>query len=491
MPQPRLTLKRVSVWRKDQRILRNLNWRINAGENWAVLGANGSGKSTLAAAIAGEALSTGEMEYSFGADGDPCEKIASVSFHLHRLFVAQSDGYYQSRWYIGEEESTLTARQVLQGITGQGRGAGARINAVARKMRITRMLDRQTLHLSTGEMRRLLIARALCMQPELLILDEPFIGLDVAGRAILKSMLERLMHEGQQVIFMRARPWELPDGLTHSLWLKNGKIVNATRRTGQDAKDAERKAFSTIRAGSVPVMEKSNGRSLKPVIELQDVNLDAGRAPILKNMEWTVLGGERWSVSGPNGSGKTTLLSLLSGDHPQCHVQSVRLFGLLRDEGPTIWELKAKIGWASPDIALHYDAMTTTFDFICTGFFETLGLYRRASPAQQRVARGWVRYIGLTRQAEQPFRLLSDGQQRLAILARAFVKRRRILILDEPCQGLDISSRDRVLKAIDAICLKQGTSLVIVTHYAEELPRCMTHRLELRRGAAPRFQAMV
>ena len=142
---------------------------------------------------------------------------------------------------------------------------------------------------------------------------------------------------------------------------------------------------------------------------------------------------------------------MLNGDHPRAFAQDARLFGKPRSEYG-LFELKAKVGWASPDIALHYDTNTSAFEFICTGFFETLGLYSKASRSQQRKAREWINYFALDSVADVPFRALSDGQQRLALLARAMVKCRELLILDEPCQGLDRISRARALKAIDTIC---------------------------------------
>src|SRR5258708_2861064 len=152
-----LSLTNVSIFRGDKTILRDINWQVRRGENWAVLGANGAGKSTLAAAIAGEAAFSGDIDYGFETNGaDPCKRIASVSFRLHRLFVAQADGYYQSRWYPGEEEATLTAREVLRSVCEVNSRAGTPVplSAVAKTMGIEALPALQTLHPSTGEMRR-------------------------------------------------------------------------------------------------------------------------------------------------------------------------------------------------------------------------------------------------------------------------------------------------------------------------------------------------
>ena len=484
-----LTFENVTVHCGDVDAVSNVNWRVGPGENWAVIGANGSGKSSLAAAIAGQIATSGEIAYGFDdGESDPCERIATVSFHLQRQFVAQSDGYYASRWYLGEEHATLTPAQVLGiGRNRPGKMATKRV-ALAKKMGMAHALDRQALHLSTGEMRRLLITRALLLAPELLVLDEPLIGLDVRGRASLATALHSIMRHGQRLLFLTARPWELPRGITHGLYLRDGVVLGQAKRQSPDATRLERLTFRAPKKIAVPIQNVKPASlkkiDSKPLVDLRGIHIEAGNDVILNQLNWTVRPGEHWAVLGPNGVGKTTLLSLLTGDHPQSFAQSVTMFGALRSEQST-WDLKAQIGYASPDIALHYDGGTSTLDFVCTGFFETMGLYHSCSKPQERIARQWLAFFGLDDLAERPFRLLSDGHQRLVLLARAFVKQPRLLILDEPCQGLDLAARERVCRALDAICARTKTTLIIVSHYTEELPRCITHRMNMRRGKAP------
>lgn len=471
-----LTLDDVTVHNAGGERVAHLNWRVKRGEHWAVVGPNGAGKSSLAEAIAGRAHFTGEIEYGFGArDGDPCERIAAVSFLLHKQFAGQSDGYFQSRWYPGEEEATLTAREIL--------GEGKAVDAVVKLMGISELMERQALHLSTGEMRRLLIARALLLKPVILILDEPLIGLDVECRAMLHSALERVMRNkrGPTVILLTTRPHDLPKGISRVLFLRGKKALGEARVKSKQARMLEARAFRGARNGIVPI-GKARG-SKKSIVDLRDVGIVAGEQAILKGVNWHVRAGECWAVLGPNGAGKTTLLSLLTGDHPQSFAQHVALFGKLRSEHATR-ELKAQIGHASPDIALHYDGHTRTLDFVCTGFFETLGLYNHASKRQERIAWEWLRYFGLEDFASHPFRLLSDGQQRLVLLARALVKNPRLLILDEPCQGLDERNREAVRRALNAAA-ERGVTLIVVSHYVDELPRRVTHRMELRKGEEP------
>ena len=482
---PLFEFKNVSVSNAEIDRLKAFDWRVLRGEHWAVLGANGSGKSSLAEALAGRAHFSGDIAYGFGSKlADPCVRIATVSFALHKQFAAQSDGYFQSRWYPGEEEATLTAGEILGLEAAQNSAHRRRIQSAAKAMGIEAVMARQALHLSTGELRRLLIARALLLAPALLVLDEPFIGLDAPCRELLSAALSRVMSRarGPAIVLLTARPWELPQGITHCLYLKNGKLLGTAKIRSRKALALEQRTFKPARYARVifPAQKISNRSPRKPVIRLTNVAILAGDETILKHLDWMVNAGECWAVLGPNGAGKTTLLSLLTGDHPQSFAQSVELFGKLRGEHAT-HDLKARIGHASPDIALHYDGQTSAFDFVCTGFFETLGLYHHASKSQEKTAWRWLDFFNLRPLAERPFRLLSDGQQRLILLARALVKNPSLLILDEPCQGLDPAARERVRLALNAGA-KRGATLVVVSHYLDELPQRVTHRLVMRKG---------
>lgn len=491
---PILSLDGITVYRFATPVLHDVNWRVHPGENWAILGPNGSGKSALAAAIAGETRYTGDIRYSFAEDGRyPYERVAWVSFSLQRRLVAQPDGFYQSRWYIGMEEPTLTAREILRHAAPKDSVHGASVARAARMIGVSGLLDRQMLHLSMGEMRRVLIARALLERPRLLLLDEPFVGLDAACRSSLATVLQRLMRQGQQILFFTARPWEVPGGITHDLWLWDGRIIGASAHGQPLDRRMVRGAFGVAAPARRALPKRTHsarpGTRRKRAIELRNVSLRMEGNTILRHVNWSVREGEHWALVGPNGAGKTALLSLLVGDHPQAFAQHVRLFGRTRWQR-TLWEWKALIGLASPDLALHYDDTTSTLDFIETGFFDTLGLYQPCLPWQRRQAKHWVRYFGLSDVAARPFQCLSDGQQRLALVARALVKRPPLLVLDEPCQGLDDSSRRRVLKAIDTVCRRGRTVLIVVSHCTEELPACITHCLQLRRGRVMRTGAI-
>jgi molybdate transport system ATP-binding protein len=201
--------------------------------------------------------------------------------------------------------------------------------------------------------------------------------------------------------------------------------------------------------------------------------------PVLRGIDWTVREGERWALLGPNGAGKTTLLSLILGDNPQAYANQIALFGRQRGSGESIWEIKRRIGWVAPELHLYYPIAATGFDVVCSGFFDSVGLYRRCSPQQRDEARAWMARLSIAGCAEAAFRQLSEGEQRMVLVARALVKRPQLLVLDEPCQGLDTRNRDRVLEAVDSV---GNIGMIYVTHEADEMPKTITHVIRLEAG---------
>jgi molybdate transport system ATP-binding protein len=192
--------------------------------------------------------------------------------------------------------------------------------------------------------------------------------------------------------------------------------------------------------------------------------------------------GECWALSGPNGAGKTTLLNLIQGDHPQAYAQNIRWFGRHTDSTQTLWQMRQRLGWMSPELHQHYPGEWPVSDVVCSGFYNSIGLHQHVTRLQRTKARGWLREFGLLVQADAPLNELTFGQQRLVLLARAAVKRPRLLILDEPCQGLDAEQRRTLLAVVDRVVSQTGASLIFVTHHADELPRCVTHLLRLHGG---------
>lgn len=293
-----------------------------------------------------------------------------------------------------------------------------------------------------------------------------------------------------RVLLITPRIEEIPSGITHVLYVEEGRALAQGERESVLKRRCVRRFFAA-RPGAVRApVRRGGGKRARSVgaalVRIGDASVSYGGVRVLRHVDWTIRDGENWALLGPNGAGKSTLLSLILGDNPQAYANEIELFGRERGTGESIWDIKRRIGWVAPEIQIHYDDDVTAYRVVCSGFFDTIGLYRRCSAEQRRRAREWMRILSLSDLAAKAFGDLSAGQQRMVLLARALVKDPCLLVLDEPCQGLDPEHRATALRLIDRVGLKTPTNLIYVTHHADEMPSCVTHVLQLDRGAVVR-----
>jgi molybdate transport system ATP-binding protein len=328
-----------------------------------------------------------------------------------------------------------------------------------------------------------LIARALMQSPKLLIFDDPFRGLDASSQRNLRRTLDHLIESGAiQVLIITSRKEDIPRGISHILSVSGKKVV------GQGPKEIllpslmpDKRSRQTA-SGRFPAMDDALAGATPILIEMHQVSVTYEGIRVLNEITWSLRQGERWAVLGPNGAGKTTLLSLILADNPQGYANDLSLFGRKRGTGESIWEIKKRIGWVSPELQLYYDRNITCHQVVCSGFFDSIGLYRTCSADRQAVALQWMRSLSIDHLANQAFRSVSAGEQRLVLIARAMVKSPALLVLDEPCQGLDTAHRNQITSLLEQICLRVQVSLIYVTHQVEELPKAITHVLKLAKG---------
>ncbi|MGB7769441.1 MAG: ATP-binding cassette domain-containing protein [Verrucomicrobiia bacterium] len=505
---PLLVLDDIAVRWNGRTVFPRTRWTWRRGEQWAILGPNGSGKSLLALALCGQApLHRGEIHCHFdGLDADavPEPSIALLSPQTQRNLTAAESSFYQSRWHSGISEGRRTVAQFLSqdsvedrnpfevgGYRGDPRRFRENRRRFSRWLGIGDLFRRRLAVLSNGEQRKVMLVHTLLRAPRLLILDDPFGGLDRATRACLQRVIQRLMRACLPVLLVTNRPDELPPGTTHLLLVRNQRVIaQGTRRAVLKhplARELESSAPSPSSC-SCSKHRPMKGRAT-PLIELTHITVRHGSKRILDDVTWTMRRGENWALLGPNGSGKTTLLSLIQGDNPQTYALDLRLFGVRPETTATLWHLRRKMGWLSPELHLHYPAGWSCLEVICSGFFNQIGLYEPCTSRQRAAARGWLRRLGLAHRAQQSFGELSLGDQRLVLLARAVVKKPKLLVLDEPCQGLDLAHRRSLLAAVDRVIGQTRAGLIFVTHHAREMPGCISHVLELKSGHIHRWRA--
>jgi molybdate transport system ATP-binding protein len=336
-------------------------------------------------------------------------------------------------------------------------------------------------HLSTGELRKVLIARALMKSPRLLVLDEPFGGIDASSREELKVLLDELTREGVQMVLVSHRADEIPAAIGHVLCVKDGRVVLQGRReeviSGWQRMVDEDESL----APCLPREDRPAAKAPEILVEMKGVTIRFDDITILDNLDWTVKRGENWALLGPNGAGKTTLLSLITGDNLQAYANEIRLFGMLKGSGESLWDIREKIGVVSSELQVRYRKGIQVRDVVASGLFDSIGLFRRLSPEDRRMVEDWMDLLGILPMAERAFEGLSYGERRMALIARSMVKSPLLLILDEPCQGLDPANRRKMLKLLDRIGAGTGTRVIYVSHYEDEMPSCINRILRLER----------
>lgn len=459
---PLIELRGVTVRRGSEILLDGIDWVIQPGSHWVVTGPNGSGKTLLMQVLLGKvpAVYPGEVRF---ADPLLARRITQVSFELAQRILAREQELELARSFGGSEDEGALLRPFLEDVDKD----------LLDRFGLQNLLDSPLSALSNGEMRKALLARALASIPRLLILDEPFDGLDSAARKVLAGLIRQAAEAGTQIILVTHHADEITAPFTHLLRLEAGGVVVREERSSA----AQVEAGAPLTAPYIS--ERVASPLAPPVIEMRGVRIAYGERVIISGLDWTVRRGEHWAIVGPNGAGKTTLLRLISADHLQAYANDIALFGRKRGSGESIWEIKQRIGVLSPELQVHYREGWNVSKVVLSGFFDSVGLYRQTTPAQEEQARAWMDLLGLDGAAE--YGGLSYGQKRVALLARALVKSPELLLLDEPCQGLDPSNSRRLVDLVSRAADERGTQILYVTHRREELPRCITHMLAFHR----------
>jgi molybdate transport system ATP-binding protein len=483
--EPLITLERVTLRVGDRMLLPGTSWEIRNGENWAILGPNGSGKSALVRAITGDIphVRGRLIRHDPEAEG---RRIGYLSFELQEEILAREELRDEERSFSGRGHE-LTAGELL----GEKDADPAALAHLADILDIRPLLGRGFRSLSNGEIRKLLIARALLPSPKLLILDDPFAGLDAGSRPSLAAAVTKLMQEGTQIILVTQRPEEVIPGITHVLMIRNGRVAPAGRREdvltpGRVRRFAGKGITETVRSlPEIGLPLPDAGTVARPpgeaLVEMTNIHVAYGENVVLDGLNWIVRRGENWAVVGPNGSGKSTLMSLITGDNLQVYANEVQLFGRRRGGGESIWEIRRRIGVVSPELQLRYRKPVCVREVVLSGFFDSIGLYRRPDRGQEAIADEWLKILGMADRTERLFTRLSYGEKRLVLIARAMVKSPELLILDEPCQGLDRSNRAMVLTLMEGIGKQTATGLIYITHHEEEMIPCIGHILRLEK----------
>ena len=484
------------------------------GQKWLIIGPNGGGKADFFNALSGE---TG-LRFTPNSDSS---KSDSVSLFSNTFADSTEIVSLEKAARIIQEERENDESDYLESGVDIGRTGrvfiGERLQGNANALDtldslpqikltgIHKILDRGLKYMSTGEIRRTLLARALLSGKKLLLLSDPFAGLDAESRKILFDFVNNFNEPGPAIILGMERWHEIPDNITHVLEFSDKKIsfcgprqeyeaLIQQRQTDQQQKLGEQKnsfskLYATTKEETSVTGKTTAAKDDIPLVQMTNVNVSWSDNHVLRNLSWTVNKGEHWLIQGPNGSGKTTLLELITGDNMQVYCNDVRLFGIKRGSGESIWDIKKHLGIVSYRLHVEYRMLggTSLENVIISGFRDSIGLYNAATDTELALAKKWLELGGFSGREKESFGNLSYGEQRAILILRSAVKCPSLLILDDPCHGLDENYRTKILHLMELIGEGGTTTMLHVTHDPTERLECEKHILELKPDCEPMY----
>ena len=508
-------------------LLENVSWKMRSKEAWLVVGANGSGKANFLNALAGDgARFVPNKDGAFFSNA--FENSAEIiSLEKAAALIEEERANDESEYVEGGVDHGRTARVFLcEGILGKKirrqTNGEFEIPEMAARLEnfpevklcgIENILDRGLKYLSTGEIRRTYLCRALLGKKRLLILSDPFAGLDAQSRKILLDFFDgiatrQLKNSCEEsgafprIILSMERFNEIPESINCVLeFSKNAisfcgsrreyeEILSQRQKENSDFREKNKIEFKqTVQNLVAENFSDEKNSAEKILVEMRGVNVGWGEHRVLRDLSWTLRRGEHWLIRGPNGSGKTTFLELITGDNMQVFCNDVKIFGARRGSGETIWDIKKRLGIVSYRLHVEYRMVgQNLLGVIVSGFHDSIGLYEAASDVEIAAAKKWLALGGFSGRENEQFSNLSYGEQRAILILRASVKSPEILILDEPCHGLDENFRQKILDLLETIAESGTTTLLHVTHDPSEALACEKNILEFLPNENPMYK---
>jgi len=490
---PLVTLRRVRVTLSGVVALDQVDFTLREGEHTVIQGRNGSGKSTLVRLIRGEITPDqrdgGEIVWH---TPEGPESFALIGQRMTALVsTAQLENYVSKGWRINGETLLLTGFPDTPLLYAEPPEAEREaVRRLAAQFGITNLLERELPSLSHGQIQVLLLARACVRNPIILLLDEFTDGLDVQARGRVNAILEK-MAASSTLLVVAHRVDTLPACIGRSVHMDKGAILSdRPHRNGPSATGGRASADSAARPELVPFGQPRQADEA-PLVAITNADVYVDETHVLHGINWRICRGEQWAVIGHNGAGKSTLLRLI------CGVENAALGGAVERRlpgqgGDVIVEmesLRRGIGIVSDRIQATYWYDLTGEDLVFSGFERSVGLFREPDAAEREQAHIWMERLGVRPLAERRMRSVSTGQLRRLMLARALVGNPDLVLLDEPCSGLDPEARAGLLQLLNELAVS-GVHFVLVTHHAADIFPAITHVAYLEKGRMIRQGAL-
>lgn len=445
----------------------------------AVVGNNGSGKSTLGNVIA-------KGRYAYGnrlkfADG--VSRVKMLTFTDIHSFTGIDVQYYNQRMEATANEYVPSVGEIFK-----GKLESQDWKTYSEAFRLNNIEEKKINYLSSGELRKLLIINALCEKPDLLILDNPYIGLDAQSREDFDEAMVMLRENGVSVVFLLCDADDVPEYVDSIIEMEECRIGYPSSGNGVNRADGSNMEDVGY-VGDLPERIKPRMyEDCEVVFSIEDGHARYVDKTIFEHFNWTVRRGECWALHGPNGSGKSLLLSMVCADNPQGYANDITLFDRRRGTGESIWEIKDAIGYVCPEMQLYFKSNDSVKEIIIQGMRNSLNRYIKPTSEENEAAEEWMKILEISHLSDRKFSELSSGEQRIVMLARAIAKQPELMVLDEPLHGLDSDNKRRINKIISKLAEKNESTLIYVSHYMKEVPECVRLFKEIGRTSRASLQ---
>lgn len=485
-------LERVSVRFGDLTVFSDVSFRLYQGDHLVLLGRNGTGKSTLLRLLQGElrlaqdaealqgTRAPGRIFWNFEGQEEPF--AVSALKHVRLVSPGQQRKYVRRGWNITGEEIVLSGLDNAAMVHGELSGRHyARAAELAEAAGAESLMSMTAPAMSQGQLRLVLILRALMSRPPLLLLDEPFDGLDAVSRVQITRCIALAAERASTLLVSAHREEDIPPFITEALVLRDKRIHRIALPLPAEEPSAtafllpEEFRFSSVES---PAPAAASSFPAPALVELEHVDVFIDRKQVLFDINWIIRPGEQWILSGGNGSGKSTLLRLLHGEEFAAYGGTQRWAGGPR---PSLEEIQARVGYVSDRLQDIYDYDLSAEEVVISGLRGSIGLYHEPDEHERALARTWLDRMGLSASHAKNFHSLSSGMARRVLLARALAAAPPLLLLDEPCSGLDNRSRTLFLHALTVLAGK-GVTIVHVTHHEQDKSPLFSHELRLDKG---------
>lgn len=435
------------------------SFAVGRGESWCLVGDNDAGLDHLIELIASASQSRPQVRIT--------GRIEVLSF-AEQQEIFEEELRKDETDYLDCIDYGTPAREFIQHPEKHGR--------LIERFGFRHCLDKGFRQLSSGESRKLLLIASLSRNPDLLVLENPYDGLDHASCLELDHTLQELAGGIQAVLVTVNNLGDIPSWCDHLGLLHAGKLVLHGKR---DATLPQLAGLIENKGGfQISLRSHERRHAGEELVRLTDGFARYGNASIFSGLQLTVREGDHTLITGPNGCGKSTLLQIITGDNPNCYANDLSLFGRRRGSGESIWDIKKEMGIVSHDLHRRYYVPGSAFQAVLSGYFDSIGVYKDFSAQQKAEALRWLEATGLADNAYTAFRRLSFAQQRLCLIARALIKMPRLLILDEPTQGLDGPSRSALLDLLETVAERQISTILYASHRTDEYRAFFRQRID-------------